>query len=359
MKTNEADTPWDPKPEDQRVDGRLFKDGVDQLERDVLRFLELTPDIPMSNVRIVTNMAFPLASEPSERALTKEDFLSENAPLLLEKLGVPKKYLELPQRSMPNSEAEKSFKQIISRYLGAHTTVQWKVPMDQGVKALDLAVKGTECGYEAQSVNPALLEVEQVRDMRKAVASDARMREIQNAVLVPKFGKKFQLKNVNIPLKDLKYDKERFLKQTDETNETKYPLFGSSVIKAVLRATDEEVSHQGAEAIMDVLNKQKYVLFDENGIPLDQKTAVNEHVKGCMDCSDVQKIRDKVPYASGRLLQIPLELEHEVLLFADRRHQGFAEAYKRVESWADFPDFKSKVSYFSILLTGEWDNITQ
>merc|ERR1719264_579356 len=62
-----------------------------------------------------------------------------------------------------------------------------------------------------------------------------------------------------------------------------------------------------------------------------------------MDCSDVQKIRDKVLYASGRLLQIPLELEHEVLLFADRRHHGFAEAYKRVESWADFPDFKSKI----------------
>ena len=56
VKTNEADTPWDPKPEDQKVDGRLFKEGVDQLERDVLRFLELTPDILMSNVKIATNM---------------------------------------------------------------------------------------------------------------------------------------------------------------------------------------------------------------------------------------------------------------------------------------------------------------
>ena len=135
MKTSEADTPWDPKPEDQQVDGRLFKDGVDQLEREVLRFLELTPDIPMSNVRIVTNVAFPLASEPSERALTKDDFLSKNAPLLLEKLGVPKMYLELPQRPMekPTSEAEESFKRIIFRYLGAHAKVQAKIPMDQGI----------------------------------------------------------------------------------------------------------------------------------------------------------------------------------------------------------------------------------
>ena len=44
VKTKEANIPWDPKPEDQKVDGKLFKDGVDQLERDVLRFLELTPD---------------------------------------------------------------------------------------------------------------------------------------------------------------------------------------------------------------------------------------------------------------------------------------------------------------------------
>ena len=191
VKTNEADTPWDPKPEDQKVDGKLFKDGVDQLERDVLRFLELTPDIPMSSVRIATNMAFPMASEPSERALTKEDFLSENAPLLLEKLGVPKEYLQFPQNSVKDTtvEDEETFKRIICRYLGSHAKVQGKVSMDQGVRALELAVKGTEGGFEAQSSNPTLLEEEQVGDIRKAVAQDARMKEIRKAVLVPKFGK--------------------------------------------------------------------------------------------------------------------------------------------------------------------------
>ena len=343
MKTNEADTPWDPKPEDQKVDGKLFKAGVDQLERDVLRFLELTPDVPMSRIKIATNMAFPLASEPSERALTKEDFLSNNAAQLLEKLGVPQEYLQSPDRLLknPTSEDEETFNKIICRYLGAHAKVQSKIPMDQGVKALELAVRGTEGGFEAQSSNPTLLEEEQAGDIRKAVARDARMKEIRSAVLVPKFGKKFQLKNVNIPLKDLKVDKERFLKQTSTKS---YPLFGSSVIKAVLRAADEEVAHQGAQAIIDILNKEKYVFFDENGIPLDLRTTVDEHVQGCRDCSNVQKIRDKLPNASGHLLQIPEEMEDEVLLFADRRHQGFAAAYKRVKTWADFPDFKQKVS---------------
>ena len=104
---------------------------------------------------------------------------------------------------------------------------------------------------------------------------------------------------------------------------------------------------------MDVLNKEKYVFYDENGIPLVLNTTVDEHVRGCKDCSDVQKIKDKVPpaAASEHLLQIPLDLEQEVLHFADRRHQGFAEAYKRVKTWADFPDFKTKVSFIARLLT--------
>merc|ERR1712130_563829 len=310
VKTNEADTPWDPKPEDQKVDGKLFKDGVDQLERDVLRFLELTPDIPMSSVRIATNMAFPMASEPSERALTKEDFLSENAPQLLGKLGVPEKYLQLPEKSLenPTSEMEDAYNKSICRYIGANSKVLTKISMDHGVKGLELSVRGIEGGFEAQSSNPKILEEQQVENIRKAVARDARMKEIKQAVLVPKFGKKFQQQNVNIPLKDLKNDRERFLKQTSTKS---FPLFGSSVIKDVLRATDEEAAHQGTEAIIDLLNKEKYVFFDENGIPLDQKTTVDEHVQGCTECSDVQQIRDKLPDASGHFLQIPKEMEDE------------------------------------------------
>ena len=88
MKTNEDDTPWEENPRDQKVDSKNYKTGVDQLERDVLRFLELIPDIKMAGVRIATNVAFPLASESTERAITAEDLLPENALVLLEKLGI-------------------------------------------------------------------------------------------------------------------------------------------------------------------------------------------------------------------------------------------------------------------------------
>ena len=343
MKTNEDSVPWDPQQEDQRVDGKNLKAGVDQLERDTLRFLELIPDVKMADVRITTNVAFPFAQESTDRALTNEDFKPHNAGSLLEKLGVPKEFLKLPQRSTekPTAESEETFKKIICRYLGAHANVPTKVSMAEGLETLELAVKGTEGGFTADSLPR---EEEEVENMRKAVTRDPRMKEIRRAVLVPKFGKTFQNQNPNIPLKDLKSDKERFLKQLSTKS---FPLFGLPVIKAVIGAADNEVAHQGAEAITEVLAKEKYLFYDENGELLDLRTKVDEFVQNCSDCSAVREIKNRV-YGpdEGHLFQIPKSLEEEVLLFADRRHQGFAEAYSRVKSWADFPDLKRKVTHY-------------
>ena len=93
-----------------------------------------------------------------------------------------------------------------------------------------------------------------------------------------------------------------------------------------------------------------YIVDHFGNYPLlgGQTCTISRHpnVQGCRDCSDVQKIRDKTPPSAGYLLQIQKEMEHEVLLFADRKHQGFPAAYKRLKTWAEFPDFEQKVSYF-------------
>ena len=181
MKTNEDSVPWDPKAEDQRVDGKNLKAGLDQLERDTLCFLELIPDVKMADVRIATNVAFPLAQETTDRALTNKDFKPDNAIDLLEKLGVPKEFLELPQMSNvnPTSESEETFKKIICRYMGAHAKVQAKVSMAEGLDTLELAVKGTEGGFIADSSQHR--EEREVENMRKAVSRDPRMKEIRRA----------------------------------------------------------------------------------------------------------------------------------------------------------------------------------
>ena len=173
------------------------------------------------------------------------------------------------------------------------------------------------------------------------------MKDVRHAVLTPKFCKSFKTKeqNTNIPFEDLKADKDRFLKQISTQS---FPLFGLSVIKAVVDAIDEDVTHhQGAEAIVEELTKRKYTFFDRD--VLDLKATVDNLILDCPDCLEVKKIKKKVPSSgSENILQIPEILEPEVLLYADRKHQGFAKAYKRVESWAEFPDFKRKVSKFPL-----------
>ena len=347
MKTSEANVPWDPKAEDQKVDGKNFRTGVDQLDRDVLRFLELIPDIQMTKVSIATNVAFPLASESADRALTKDDFLSDNAEVLLEKLGVPLKCLQGFLVMPAAAEDEETYKKIVCRYIGAHSKVPAKIPMENGVEAMELAVRATDFGFEAQSSDSREgLRPQEEENIRKAVAGDARMREVRSAVLTPKCWKAFLNRmpeqNANIPLGDLKIDKERFLRQASTKS---YPLFGASVIKAVVNAVDRGLTHhQGAPAIVNVLTEKKYAFFDANGCPLEVIAIVDQHIQDCIDCCQVQKIKSKISSSdSGYLLSIPEAVEREVLLYADRRHQGFAEAYKRVKTWADFSDFKRKV----------------
>ena len=352
VRTNEEDTPWDPDPKDQKVDAKNYKAGVEQLQRDVLRFLEMFPDIKMDQVRIATNVAFPLASESSERVITEEDLLAENAPALLEKMGIPNDFMQKEAQGSRRAEDEETFKRIACRYLGAHSKVSTKISMDDGLDALGLAITGTEVGLKAQASGAVLDKEAELLNMREAVATDARMKEIWDAVnrdatfnSITKFGKKFQLENPDIPLKDLKVDRERFLKipKAPESDSDKYPLFGTTVIKAVIRAADEEAGHQGVAAIKEVLVGEKYSFHDEHGNPFEQQPLVDEHVQGCAECSEVQAIKSKSIGGGGPLFWIPEEFEDKVLLYADKKHQGFAAAYDRVKTWADFPDFKQKV----------------
>ena len=345
---------------DQKVAGssKLYNEGVDQLDRDVLRFLELVPDVPMAKVTIATNVAFPLAQMTSDRALTKDDFVASNAKHLLEKLGVPEDCLQVPRETVPE-KIQNMYTRVVCRYLGAHAQVQARVPIEKGLDVLDLAVKGTDGGFTAEALNLPSRPVEV--NMKAVVASDDRMREIRSAVQTPKCWKVFARANPNIPLADLKQDKERFLKQKSTNS---YPLYGAPVINALLDALDEKVSqHQGPDDIIDFLSKKKYLLFDENGISMDMKTVVAEHIRDCIDCSEVERLKkgilhcgnethvevhadfelQSVPSFIPTPVAIPEKVEAEVLEYADRRHQGFAEAYKRIKSWTVFSDMKRKV----------------
>ena len=102
MKSNEDDIPWEPNLEDQRVARKNAQKGIEQLQRDCLRFLEIMKDVKISNnINITLKLAFPLAPKSDDDVvLTKEDFEEENCDSLLVKLGIP---AQKPDGNLPPS----------------------------------------------------------------------------------------------------------------------------------------------------------------------------------------------------------------------------------------------------------------
>ena len=73
--------------------------------------------------------------------------------------------------------------------------------MDDGVQALELAVKGTDSGFKAQATHQDLPKTVHVGNIRKAVAQDQHMIRIRKALLAKvqnaKSGKEFQSAHIN------------------------------------------------------------------------------------------------------------------------------------------------------------------
>ena len=92
MKTNNYKIPWEENQNDQGVDSNNLNKAKDQLVRDVMRFMELLPDLRMTDIEVRLYAAFPLADDSclkrpkSSLLLTKNDIQDEQD--LLEKVGL-------------------------------------------------------------------------------------------------------------------------------------------------------------------------------------------------------------------------------------------------------------------------------
>ena len=129
MKTNPYSVPWSENPDDQIIGDNNFSKAKNQLKRDVLRFMELFPDIQMSkSVLFNCYVAFPLVqnSDTSEKdksiLLTKQDFLKSET--LLEKLG-------FHFHENPTENAKGLLKKVLGRYVGCHSTIPLRKPSEQ------------------------------------------------------------------------------------------------------------------------------------------------------------------------------------------------------------------------------------
>ena len=329
--------------EEQKVDGDNVAEGNDQLKRDALRFLELVPDIRMAgHVDICLKLAFPLAPPSSVHTsvLTREDFEEGREEELLKSLGIPK---PRPDET-PSAGKQKNFKRITCRYLGAHSQVQSKNASEAFKKGLhehELAVRGTDSGLKAVVTGSDVEMSETPQKFMKVISCDPFMQQIRSAKENAKFQVKFQAQNPGISLKNLKLVKA---KRICDSVTGKFPVFGRALAQRIVELIDAQHGlHQGCEKIQEKLGTEKMQFYTETGDAIDTAELVADHVSACEDCTEVGELVKLCPSTTERLVQIPSEHVRRALEFADRKHQGFAEAYNRIKSWCDFPDFKEKV----------------
>ena len=344
MKTNESKRPWDPRPEDQKVDGKNYKDGKEQLVRDALRFFELFPDIKTTDVKCNFAVAFPLAAKSDDKeVLTEEDFDEEHQDTLLSKLGIL-----FPGANDDDTDQQQLMKEtyvkLVARYLGQHSHLPSKKASEalvKGLGTLKMAVQGADSVFESVANNMEIEEKEsRNNDAKKAITSDMFMQEIRRAKEDAKYRKQFQKQNGKIPLAELEINKQTKL-LVHSKNKSR-PLYGKAVADAVLQALDETSSHQGPEKVLERISKEKYVFHNEHAEELDPVKMVEDHCKTCSQCKEVEAIKELLPKSDPGLLQIPEEHLQRVLEFGDLKHQGFAECSKRLKAWCTFPDFTVK-----------------
>ena len=93
MKANEDEIPFEPESASTDVKSHSAQKAVNQIKRDVTRYLELVPDIKFGKtVDITFNIAFPLSHSSADSSiLLKDDFLACNGERLLQKMGIKMK----------------------------------------------------------------------------------------------------------------------------------------------------------------------------------------------------------------------------------------------------------------------------
>ena len=292
--------------------------------------MEILPDVKMGDVKLVLKVAFPMAQKSNNTdALTEEMFREENQEKLLNALGVsvPTGYQK------PTTEMVETYKKIVCRYIGLHSRVESKTTgscFRDGLSTLQLATMGTETSMQSQVEGIPEHREQLSPDIKKAISNDFLMRKVKSAKEDGNFAKKFLKENPDIPFKDIKLDKNRFMVHSPSN---KVPVIGKALVAKVISIADDQTFHQGSDKILALI-KEKYIFFDDIGAQLQAEEEIDR--KMCSDCTKVKEIKTLSEELKDDLHVIPKEHVTKVLEYADTKHQGFHEALRRIKSWCDF-----------------------
>ena len=130
-------------------------------------------------------------------------------------------------------------------------------------------------------------------------------------------------------------------------DQAKHPIYGKILLNNIIKQVDHIVSHQGTKHIINYFEGEKMDAFDKNGDDINIQMAIENHVQNCEDCIDVKLFKTE-NQEDGYLTHIKNEDIPPLLVYSDKYHLGFQEAYKRI-NWCDFPQIKMKVCTYSVL----------
>ena len=316
-----------------------------QLEKDVLRFLELNQDLKVAGKIVFTCLAaFPSAentegsNKDMSNILTKADM--ENANKFLDKIGIKKPVRNQDQGTYLDSEdLREVFHHIICRYAGALSAVPLKSVVESlraGKDALDDNIRKTETALRLQIENITATAVKSETDesrnesLKKSLSKLEINQKIFDALKKPNFKETFKKDYPGIQIDDLKnfYDDNNFEYLVEWKKSKRHPIFGIESIRTLLKHFDKKTNHQGLQEIIKVLKKEKIKLYvqSEEKIfeeiqELKWEKLMGEHFH-CELCNLVERLK-----ASGRKERRKVFLERKedidaAINFGDQKHSG-------------------------------------
>ena len=259
--------PWIENPDDQHLG--QFSNAKGQLQRDILRFSELFPDIKfLGKIKFKFFVAFPFYEEEvmddrKNSILTRPDLASTKR--LFQKL-------DLKKNEVRSNEIDHLFKTLVGRYIGLHSTIPLKdtaVTFTREHNLMRSCLAKTEaafhssvtpfdnCELEKYNLSPKQqLENEKVtKDILRAMGNktyrDETFKKLYKSYPVDEKG--------DLDIKESKKDEKYPLKRKSSS---RYVVVGKESFQIIFRYLDVKLGHQGFRETMKKMKEEKIEVFD-------------------------------------------------------------------------------------------------
>ena len=365
VKTSQYRKPWDENPEDQKIERKVFSKAVDQLQRDILRFTELLPELNLEEkIHFKFFAAFPYAENKGETkessgcgVLSREDFES------VEKLN---EKLKLQRTKRINKNKKELAISILGRYLGLHSVIPLKNKKEafneetKFSRNYSAKVEAAICLLPTDKKREEIKNDEDesiIQNLRSKMSGVENVKKIFEAIEKPRYQNKIIDQYIDMPVD---HEKKFDIAKTDA--DCIYPwkrktssnpiILGREQMKLVIDYHDTKLDHQGSDKILDRLRDKKIEIFDlltkENQDKTTfEKIECSEMLKryyDCIECEMKDTLRKKGETRNGKVFLSDSDAVSEALKYADYHHQGNHKAFNRLKSWCDFENMDDKVN---------------